>query len=349
MDDNQIVCVTGASGFVGSHIVRELLDQGYRVRGTVRGAADRGKYSYLLDLPGAAERLELAEADLLVDGCFDPVFAGCTTVIHTASPYVIDVKDPQADLVDPAVEGTLNVLRASERAESVRRVVYTSSMAAITDESRDDKVFTEADWNTKSSLDRNPYYYSKALAERAAWRFMEEGKKGFEMVVLNPMIVIGPSLNPSLNPSNQILRDLMTGRYPAIMNFSWGIVDVRDTAKAHALAITVKDASGRYICAGKSQSMREIVELLRKSGYGDFRIPSFSMTSKLGDALVRLSSYIYPNGTGTYMRTHVGKAILFDNGKIKRELGMEFMPAEQSILDTVEDLLEWGHLKRAGE
>jgi dihydroflavonol-4-reductase len=255
------------------------------------------------------------------------------------------VEDPQTQLVDPAVKGTTNVLESCDKTGSIQRVVFTSSMAAISDETRTDVVFSERDWNEKSSLTRNPYYYSKMLAERAAWQFMEENPR-FDLVAINPSVVIGSSLCPSLNTSNRIIRDLMAGQYPAIMNLSWVFVDVRDVAKAHALAMTRQEASGRYLCANSTLSMRKIVQLLKRNGYSDFAFPRIELTSKLADAFVRAASYTYPRGTGSYLRTHIGKAMRFDNQKIQGELGIEFIPVEQSVLDTVEDLLRWGHLKQ---
>ena len=156
------ILVTGASGFIASRIVEQLLAKGYGVRGTVRSLkTDKERdLAPLRALEGAADRLELVEADLLAEGSFDRAAAGCEYVMHTASPYVLDAKDPQRDLVDPAVSGTRNVLSACQRAATVKRVVLTSSMAAITDEPESDHVLTESDWNEKSSLERNPYYYS---------------------------------------------------------------------------------------------------------------------------------------------------------------------------------------------
>ena len=207
--------------------------------------------------------------------------AGCDVVIHTASPYVINVKDPQRDLVDPAVKGTLNVLRAA-KAAGVRRVVLTSSMAAISDEPVEGKVFTEEDWNERSSLVRNPYYFSKTAAERAAWRFVEDETPGFGLVVINPYMILGPSLGPELNTSNAILRDILTGVYPGLMSLTWGFVDVRDAATAHVLAMENDRATGRYICAGESLSMKEIVALLRDAGYGDgYKLPRLDLTGAI--------------------------------------------------------------------
>src|SRR5687767_556970 len=155
------ILVTGATGFIASHVVAQLLAKDHRVRATVRSKKKAKEMALLEALPGARERLEIVEADLVAEGSFDAACVGVHAVIHTASPYVLDAEDPQRDLVDPAVKGTLNVLRAAKKTASVKRVVVTSSMAAITDEPESDHVLTEADWNEKSSLDRNPYYYSK--------------------------------------------------------------------------------------------------------------------------------------------------------------------------------------------
>jgi len=217
--DNPI-CVTGASGFIASYVIRELLDGGYAVRGTVRGLTKGNTYEYLTSFPGAAERLELVQAELLTEGSYDEAIAGCEYVIHTASPYVLDVKDPQLDLVDPALKGTLNVLQACAKAGSVKKVVLTSSVAAGFDEPVSGHVYAEKDWNETSSLTRNPYFYSKTLAERSAWEFVEKENPAFELVVINPGVVIGASLVPSLNTSNQILRDVLAGTYPMVMSSS---------------------------------------------------------------------------------------------------------------------------------
>jgi dihydroflavonol-4-reductase len=337
------VCVTGASGFIAAHVVRELLARGDQVRGTVRNPASTAS-DFLTALPGAEQRLELVAADLLSPGSFDRAVAGCDAVVHTASPYAIDVSDPQRDLVDPAVNGTLNVLRAAAAA-GVKRVVLTSSMAAVSDEPVKGKIFTEKDWNERSTLERNPYYLSKMLAERAAWEFAGRSKS-FELVVINPFMVIGPSLGPGLNTSNAILRDILRGVFPGIIGLSWGFVDVRDVAHAHVLAMEVPKASGRYLCASETLSMGEIVALLKESGYGTaFKLPRLNLASPFGNFVVRLLSYTRPRGTGSYLRTHVGKVMMYDNSRIRRDLGVEFRNVRETILTTVEDLVRWGHVR----
>lgn len=340
------VCVTGASGFIAAHIVRELLDLGYRVRGTVRNPGAPGKHAFLASLPAASERLELVAADLIDPGSYDKAVEGCEILIHTASPYVLDAKDAQRDLVDPAVDGTLNVLR-SARSAGVGRVVLTSSMAAITDEPLPGKVFSEEDWNERSTLSRNPYYLSKVLAERAAWTFAQKNP-GFDLVVINPYMVIGPSLGPELNTSTAIIRDLLTGAFPGVLDLSWGFVDVRDVAHAHVLATENAQASGRYVCAGdETLSMKQVIEILRDAGYGErYRLPRLDLTSAAGTFIVRLASYTRPRGTGSYVRTHLGRVMRYDNSKIKRELGMQFRPARESVLATAEDLIRWRHADR---
>jgi dihydroflavonol-4-reductase len=336
------VCVTGASGFIAAYIVRDLLAEGYRVRGTVRKSAQN--YPFLLNLPGAAENLELVEAELLRPEAYDRAIEGCDYVIHTASPYEINVKDPQQDLVDPAVNGTESVLESCLKAGSVKRVVFTSSIAAITDEPDSRNVFTEKDWNTMSSLERNPYHYSKTLAERAAWDFIMRKKPGFDLVVINPFMVIGPSLTPSLNTSNQIIRDIMIGVYPGIMDLNWGFVDVRDVARAHLLAMETVAASGRYLCSAEAMHMRELVALLKSSGYNRYALPKIDLSGSAGTLLMKILSYTQPRDTGTYIRSNIGRVMRYDNSKIRRELGISFMDVKKSIIETVEDMIKWGHL-----
>ncbi len=342
-DTNTIVTVTGASGFVGSWIVCQLLEKGYRVRGTVRGAPDAEKYAFLRDLDGADEGLELVQGELLTAGSYDEAMEGADYCIHTASPYALDVDDPKTDLVDPAVQGTKNVLEAAKKG-GVRRVVLTSSMAAITDEPGGDEVLTEEVWNEKSSLGRNPYYYSKTMAERAAWDFAEDCET-FDLVVINPFLIVGPSLTPSLNTSNEIFVNLLDGEFPGIIRLTWGMVDVRDVARAHILAMENDGASGRHLCVHHSIDMRELVELLHELGYGDdYSLPGLNLANPIGDFAVKLFSYFESAGTGSYLRTHVGRVPRFDDSKIRAELGLEYLPLQETIGDTLADLKHHGHL-----
>ena len=342
-DRDSTVCVTGASGFVGSRIVADLLERGYRVRGTVREPSNRDKYGFLLELPHAGDRFSLHRGQLLEEGSFDDALDGCDYCIHTASPYALDVDDPKRDLVDPAVKGTKNVLKSAHQ-QGVERTVVTSSMAAITDEPESDRVLTEDDWNEKSTLDRNPYYLSKTEAERAAWSFADDHPE-MSLVTINPFLVVGPSLTPSLNTSNEVFVDILTGEYPGIISLTWGMVDVRDVSEAHIRAMENTEAAGRFLCVEHTVEMKEVVARLRDLDPDDaYDLPSLDLACTAGDYAVKLMSYLEPSGTGSYLRSHVGKTPNFDSSKSREVLGLDYRPVGETIADTVEDLKQWGHL-----
>ncbi len=338
------ILISGANGFIAGHTIEATLARGHAVVGTVRDPSDLSKTAHLWALTGAVQQLTLVAADLTDQDPFS-AHVDVDTIMHMASPYAIDVKDPQRDLVEPAVKGTLSMLRAAAQSRRVKRVILTSSMAAVTDQP-DGRVLTEKDWNTRSSLRRNPYYYSKAMAERAAWDFVEREKPAFDLVVINPFMVIGPSLTAALNASNRILVDIIKGRYPAIMALTWGFVDVRDVAAAHIAAMNNTAANGRYVCASDCMAMGQVVGLLRECGYNTAKLPKIDLSGPLGTTLMRWASCLQPAGTGSYLRTHLGAVPNFDNSKIKRDLGVAFRTPEESIRDTVADLERWGHISR---
>lgn len=341
------VLLSGATGFIASHTIAALLEAGFEVTGTVRDATNTGATAHLRALPGAAERLELVSADLSTAGAFDAAARDADYVIHMASPFQLTVADPQRDLVAPAVNGTRNMLESCARSPRVKRVVVTSSMAAITDEPDSAKILSEADWNTRSSLERNPYYFSKAEAERAAWDFHRVHQPAWSLVVINPFIVIGPSMTAALNESNKILADLMGGAYPAIMALTWGFVDVRDVADAHLRLLTTAAASGRYLCAGETRSMREVVQFLREHGYAHTRLPKIGLDGSFGNRLALLAAGTQPKGVASYLRSHLGRVVRYDNSRIQRELGVTFRPLDRSLSDTAADLVRWGHVRAA--
>jgi dihydroflavonol-4-reductase len=336
------ILVSGATGFIAGHTIEKLLAQGHDVVATVRNAADTAKTAHLTAMPGAAEHLKLVSAELTANDPFG-AYVDVDAIMHMASPYVMHVKDAQRDLVDPAVEGTLSMLRAAAKNSRVKRVVLTSSMAAITDEP-DGRVLTEADWNTKSSLTRNPYYFSKAMAERAAWDFMEAEKPSFDLIVINPFLVVGPAHTSAINTSNQTFVDMMKGVYPAVMAIDWGFVDVRDVADAHIAAMNAPKGSGRYICAAANMTMAEVVTLMRTEGYGHTKLPKMDLSGSFGTGMMRLASHFQPMGIGSYLRTHLGRTPRFDNSKIRKQLGITFRTPSQSIAETLKDLTKWGHI-----
>lgn len=341
---SELVFVSGASGFLASYMVKQLLEEGYRVRGSVRDASKTASYAHLSELPGANERLEIVSAELTTPHAFDAHVKGCAYVLHTASPYVLEVKDPQKDLVDPAVMGTRTMMEACFAVEGLKRVVITSSCAAVTDEPRSDHVFTEEDWNTTSTLERNPYYFSKVQAEKAGWAFVQQKKPSWDLVAVNPAMVIGPSMTKAVNTSNQVFVDLVKGQYPAIVSLMWGLVDVRDVADAHVRAMRTPKAKGRYVCVAESLKMRDVVSIVSEGGWKKTKIPSLGLDSSFGTALGRLAAYAQPKGVRSYLQTNLGRELHYDNAKIKDDLGMFFRPAKESIVDTMNDLAKWGHV-----
>jgi dihydroflavonol-4-reductase len=341
---NQRVLISGASGFIASHTIAQLLADDFAVIGTVRNPDDTESTAHLWALPGAAERLSLVGADLNSAGAFDDYVDDVDYVLHMASPFQMTVSDPARDLVEPAVEGTRAMLNACARSSRIKRVVLTSSMAAITDEPDENHVLTEGDWNDKSSLKRNPYYYSKTCAERTAWDFQSQHQPAWDLVAINPFIVIGPSMNAKVSESNKLLLDLMSGTYPAYMALTWGFVDVRDVALAHSRALTREHASGRYICAGETRTMREVVARLRGGGFAHTKLPSIGLDTNFGTSLMRLAAVTQPKGVASYLRTHLGRVPRYDTRKIQADLDIHFRNIDESLLETCADLVHWGHL-----
>ena len=339
-----VFCVTGASGFIGSEIVATLLAEGHTVRGTVRDSSM--PYEYLRGLPGADERLSLHDADLLVDGSFDAAVQGCDYVLHVASPLEVTVDDPERALLAPAVEGVRSVLRSCLDVAGLRRVVVTSSLAALTDEGRDGHLFDERDWNTTSSLTRNPYWFSKVRAERAAWAFVEEHEPPWDVVAVNPGFVVGAGRNPALNPNNQMLRDVADGVGPAIIALEFPLADVRDVAEAHVRAAVTETANGRFLIVAETRSVRQIAELIRAT-YPTNRVPSLALDNAVGSWLVRsLVWRTMPSGQGMFVRTHVGHELRVDNSRSQEVLGLEYRDVDRSIIDAIDAMIATGHVTR---
>ncbi|KAJ9542914.1 hypothetical protein OSB04_029420 [Centaurea solstitialis] len=311
------VCVTGGSGFIASWIVKFLLQRGYTVKASVRDPNNPKKTDHLLKLDGAKERLHLFKAELLEDGSFDAAIDGCDGVFHTASPFYHAVNDPQAELIDPAVKGTLNVLGSCSKASSVKRVVLTSSIAAVAYNGKprtpevvvDDTWFSDPDVCKASKM---WYVLSKTLAEDAAWKFAKE--KGFDMVTINPAMVIGPLLQPVLNTSAEAIANLLNGAqtYP---NASFGWVNVKDVANAHIQAFEIPSANGRYCLVERVAHFSQVVEILRKL------YPSAQLPDKCADDKPFVPIY------------QVSK-------EKAKSLGIDYIPIEESIKETVESLKE---------
>ena len=234
--------VTGATGYVAGWLVKLLLDNGFTVHAPIRNPNDKNKTQYLDKLAASAPgTLRYFEADLLREGSYDKAMQGCELVFHTASPFALKVKDAQRDLIDPAIEGTRNILNAVNKTASVKRVVLTSSVAAMYGDNKDlqqlpHHSITEEVWNTTSSVDHQPYSYSKTMAEKEAWK-MQNQQQRWDLVVINPSLVMGPGISPEItSESFKIIKQLGDGTMKmGAPDYEIGLVDVRDVAPPASL------------------------------------------------------------------------------------------------------------------
>ena len=340
----QTVLVTGGSGFIGSHCILQLLAAGHQVRTTIRSLKREADVRAMLKVGGAelGERLSFFAADLESDAGWREAVAGCDYVLHVASPLPPSVPKHEDDLIVPAREGTLRVLRASRDA-GVKRVVVTSSFAAI---GYGHKVretpFTEADWTDPTGDDVAPYTKSKTLAERAAWDFLAREGGGLELSVINPVGVFGPVLGPDYSASILLVQRMMEGAMPGAPQLYFGAVDVRDVAGLHIGAMTHPDAKGeRFLAvAGDFLSMLDIAKILRaRMGASAKRVP----TRQLPNWLVRLAALRDP--AIKLILPELGKRKNATNEKARRTLGWAPRSNEESIVATAESLVRLGLLK----
>ncbi|MFD5113927.1 SDR family oxidoreductase [Streptomyces sp. NPDC058391] len=339
----ELVLVTGGSGFVGAHCVVRLLDAGYRVRTTVRSLTREADVRAMVKAGGAepGEALSFAVADLLSDAGWPEAVSGCDFVLHVASPFPPGVPKHEDELIVPAREGTLRVLRAARDA-GVRRVVQTSSFAAIGyGHQHTDQPFSEESW-TDPNADVSAYVKSKTLAERAAWDFIAREGGSLELSVVNPVGVFGPVLGPDYSGSIQLVRLLMDGAMPGTPRLSFGVVDVRDVADLHLRAMTSPAAKGeRFLAiAGDGMTMNDIA-LLLKARMGDAakRVP----TRMLPDVMVRLTSLIAPSLKPIV--PDLGKVRKASSEKAGRVLGWAPRSNEETIVATAESLVRLGLLR----
>jgi dihydroflavonol-4-reductase len=263
----ETVLVTGGTGFIALYCIQQLLQQGYTVKTTLRSLGRKEEVIGLLQEAGisAAEKLSFVEADLTKDDHWDEAVQGCTYVLHVASPFpAADPKDAE-ELIVPARDGALRVLKAARDA-GVKRVVLTSSFAAI-GYSRDpkDHIFTEEDW-TYPNLTDNAYVKSKSIAEKAAWDFIAEQGGGLELTVINPVGVFGPAMGKDHSTSIGLIQAILSGQLKETPGFTFGIVDVRDVAAIHLKAMTATNAAGERFLATSTgvMSIYDVAELIRK-------------------------------------------------------------------------------------
>lgn len=346
--NEKLILVTGGSGFIGTHCILQLLSAGYRVRTTVRSLNREGDVRGMLRAGGAepGERLSFVTADLTSNAGWPEAVVGCDCVLHVASPLPASVPKHEDDIIVPAREGALRVLRASRDA-GVKRVVLTSSFAAIGyGHKQRSTPFTEADWTDPNGEGLTAYAKSKTLAERAAWDFMAREGGSLELSVVNPVGVFGPVLGPDYSTSILIVQKLMDGAMPGVPRLYFGVVDVRDVADLHLRAMTHPAAKGeRFLAvAGDFMSMLDIAKIL-KDRMGP--IAQRVKARQLPDWMVRLAALRDP--AIKLITPELGKLKNATNEKAKRVLGWAPRSNEDSIIATAESLVQLGLLKDSGK
>ena len=335
------VLVTGASGFIAKYCIAELLRDGYAVRGTVRALERRSEIEEAVRQAGvAAPEIELVEADLLADAGWSDAVADCRYVLHVASPFPSrEPRDPDA-LIQPARDGVVRVLRAAA-AGGVERVVQTSSVVAVMRSNRPDaEPRTEADWTDLTNSELSAYARSKTIAERAAWATVEElqATTPLALTTVNPGMVLGPALDHDLSTSHVLIQLLGRGTYPAVPKLAFPVVDVRDVARQHVVAMTHPDAPGeRWLSCNGTLSLRRLGELI-VAALPDLarRVPTLEVPS----TLVRITSHF--DSSLRSVRADLGKSNLCDNRKAVERLGMQFRPPGEAVTSAALSLRDLG-------
>ncbi|NQT60430.1 MAG: NAD-dependent epimerase/dehydratase family protein [Bacteroidetes bacterium] len=344
MDKKQApVLVTGGSGYIASWIIVKLLEQGYSVHTTVRDPENSDKTAFLRNLADTySDKLFLFKADLLEPNSFTEAMSGCSAVMHTASPFVNNtVKNPIEEIINPAVKGTANVLETACRIKSIKRIVFTSSVAAIfTDNSElvhnNIESINEDHWNETASFTYQPYSYSKTLAEKRAWE-IAVSQDNWDLVVMNPAFVLGPSLlkrtdGVSANFIQRVLNGQLKFGTP---DLHFGIVDVRDVADAHIRGLENLSAAGRHILSSETASFIKIAKIIKKQ-YGkkvkirSFKLPKF-LFYFIGPAL---------GFSWKYIKNNYGIPLVLNTAKARTELGVKFRSLDTTVNDHAEQLMQ---------
>ena len=345
---DELVLVTGGSGFIGSHAILQLLAAGYRVRTTVRNLSREAEVRAMLKVGGLPEdlagRLTFLTADLKHDEGWLTATEGCAYVLHVASPFPPNVPKHEDELIVPAREGALRVLRAARDA-GVKRVVMTSSFAAIGyGHPEQTAPFDERSWTDVSRPGVSAYAKSKTMAERAAWDFIAAEGNTLELSVVNPVGVFGPVLGPDVSPSILVVQKLLDGALPGCPRVSFGIVDVRDVVDLHLRAMIGAAAKGeRFLAvAGEPMWFVEIAKLL-KAHLGDAakRVP----VRQLPDWLLRLAALRDP--AVKLILPEIGKWKRVSHAKAERLLQWTPRSNKDAILATAESVVSLGLWKGA--
>lgn len=334
------VLVTGATGFIGLHVISGLLQAGYKVRGTIRTPAREKEVISALKNKGVdCTQIELVQADLLAADSWESAVKGCDYIQHIASPFMVGVPKHEDEMVKPAVEGVKNVVSAGIR-HQVKKIVLTSSCAAITQTYEGKTHFSEEDWTDPHHPKTSAYYKSKTLAEQEAWKLIkaQKGSAQTALTVLNPAGVIGPTLSADIGVANEFVRKILVGEVPGCPRMHLGFVDVRDVAEAHILAMSNKKADGmRLIINEREFWFKEFCEVLREAGHRK------APTRNMPDFLVRLFGLFDP--ATKQIAEMLGEERFTPADKAKEILNWQPRDARISIRETANQIIELGLAK----
>lgn len=330
------VLLTGVSGFIGSHTAVQLLNSGYQVKGTLRNVGRSAHVKEVIGKQSAkTDKLTFAQIDLSDSlDQWKAVMTDIDFVVHIASPFPTTLPKHEDDVILPAKNGTLNVLKAAHT-KGVPRVVITSSAGAAVYGKRQNSTFSEEDWTDVSNRnDTTPYFRSKTIAEKAAWDYVRSASNPPELVTILPGAVLGPVIDhDDYGTSANLVKKLIDGSMPAMPKIGFEMVDVRSVAEAHVRALEYPVAAGnRYLCANGYLEFKEIAQILRQQ-FPDKKVP----IKTLPDFMVRLFSYLDPETKP--ILNDLGAKRLIDNSKIKKELDWNPIPLDQSVRETAQSLI----------
>ncbi len=346
MEIKETVLVTGGTGFVGSHCIVQLLQKGYNVKTTLRSIKRKGEVIEMLKNGGITsfENLTFVETDLTKDDNWDEAAKGCSYVLHVASPILLNLPKDENEMIRPAVDGALRVLKAARDA-GVKRVVMTSNFGAVGYSHKDPHTpITEADYTDPNEKGLSSYNKSKVLAERAAWNFIKSEGGNLELTTINPVAIFGPSLGPDISSGFELLRNLLDGSMKAVPDLPLNIIDVRDVADLHIRAMTIQEAKGeRFLAlAGGCITMPQIASFLKKN------MPEAAkkISSKRLPVWIVSAGGIFSPQMRNVASMLKAKRDNVSNEKAKRIL--EWSPIatnEDAIVETVKSMIKFGNIK----
>ena len=331
------VLVTGATGYIGLHCIHQLLNQGYAVNGSVRSPERRDEIVNALQSHNTStENLNLYTLNLTEDSGWDKAMEGCDFLLHVASPISLERTD-EAYFIQPAIDGVKRALSFAKK-HNIKKVVLTSSVAAIFDSLEKKDVYDESDWSDPDNPYISAYSKSKTLAEKAAWEFWKTEGHPFELAVINPALVVGASISGDIGESNKAVEMVASGRMPVAVPLMFGYVDVRDVAAAHILAMQNPASNGeRFALVEKDLWYTDVAKILRENGFD--KAPTIGIPVWLAKILANFNKEL------KLTLPYLGRKRSIKNTKAREKLGWNPRPAEESILDIANQMKELGMLK----